>query len=65
MPDEKERHVEDVELANEKFSVAASSSLEDETHAAKPVISPEEKKLVRKINLAFVPLLCFIIFIQV
>lgn len=53
----------DLEFSQEKLSIYSGVAKGDMKVAR--IVSPEEKKLVRKINIAFVPLLCAILFVQV
>lgn len=59
--------IDQVSMSNPgDISVDCSSMEQGKTVKERaPVISPEEKKLVKKINIAFVPLVCAILFVQV
>lgn len=59
--------IDQVSMSNRgDISVDCSSMEQGKTVKERiPVISPEEKKLVKKINIAFVPLVCAILFVQV
>lgn len=66
--EKKQEGVEIYEVSTSNRGDISFDSSMEQGHTVKeraPEISPEEKKLVKKINLAFVPLVCAILFVQV